>query len=205
MSLKSSGRLSATLSGTGMRAASAASSPYLMRLPVGACSTSPLCARQDAGSTFQRFAAAATSMVLAVAPAWRSGCHAARIAFELPVACTPPARDCRRAFRWAEHAPAAPASGPPPALRRSASGSRYRCPGPSRHRAWSGRSARRRSMRMKALGTKPSASAASASPFANGRLQAQHQASARGRAGLQEGAPGETARDRDRSDWRLGK
>ena len=34
-------------------------------------------------------AAAATSMVRAVAPASRSGCHAPRIAFELPVACTP--------------------------------------------------------------------------------------------------------------------
>jgi hypothetical protein len=28
-------------------------------------------------------------MVLADAPAWRKGCHAPRIAFELPVACTP--------------------------------------------------------------------------------------------------------------------
>ena len=46
-------------------------------------------ARQVAGSTFQRCAAAATSMVRAIAPAWRSGCHAPRIAFELPVACTP--------------------------------------------------------------------------------------------------------------------
>jgi len=53
------------------------------------CSTSPLCARQDAGSTFHRLAAADTSMVLAAAPAWRKGCHAPRIAFELPVACTP--------------------------------------------------------------------------------------------------------------------
>jgi hypothetical protein len=44
------------------------------------------CARHDAGTTFQRFAAADTSMVLAIAPAWRKGCHAARIAFELPVA-----------------------------------------------------------------------------------------------------------------------
>src|SRR6266478_8422133 len=48
ISLKSSGRLSATLSGTGRRAASTASSPYLARRPVGAWSTSPFCARQDA-------------------------------------------------------------------------------------------------------------------------------------------------------------
>ena len=53
-----------------------------------------------------------------------------------------PARDFRRAFRLAAHVPAAPASGRPPALRRSASGSRYRSPGPSRHRASSGRPAR---------------------------------------------------------------
>src|ERR1700704_2727382 len=86
MSLKSAGRLRTTLSGTGMRAASAASAPYLMLLPVGSGRTSPLGARHDAGSTFQRFAAADTSIVLAVAPAWRRGCHDARIAFELPVA-----------------------------------------------------------------------------------------------------------------------
>src|SRR5882757_599160 len=90
ISLKSAGRLSATLSGTEILDASATSSPYLRHLVVATCSTSPLCARQDAGSTFQRFAAAAMSIVRAVAPAWRIGCHDARTAFELPVACKPP-------------------------------------------------------------------------------------------------------------------
>jgi hypothetical protein len=45
--LGSCGRLSATFTGTDRRAASAASSPYVLRLPVGGCSTSPRCARQD--------------------------------------------------------------------------------------------------------------------------------------------------------------
>ena len=45
---------------------------------------------QEDGSTFQRFAAAATSMVLATAPASRSGFHAARIEVEPPVAWMPP-------------------------------------------------------------------------------------------------------------------
>jgi hypothetical protein len=73
----------------GMCAASAETAPYASLRPVSGWSTSPLCARHDAGSTFHRAAAAATSMVRAVAPAWRSGFHAPRIAFELPVACTP--------------------------------------------------------------------------------------------------------------------
>ena len=69
MSSKSVGRLSATLfgnrhvGGLGGKFAIFCTSPsrrvkYLL-----------LCARQDAGSTFQRFAAADTSMVLAIAPA----------------------------------------------------------------------------------------------------------------------------------------
>src|SRR5262249_61577671 len=67
----------------------ASGSPFGRRPPVGGGSPSPLCAGQEAESTFQRLGAAATSMVLATAPASRSGCHAPRIAFELPVACTP--------------------------------------------------------------------------------------------------------------------
>jgi hypothetical protein len=54
----------------------------------GACSTSPLCGRQEAGSTFQRLAAA---VVAAAASGPRGGAnHAggARTAFELPVACS---------------------------------------------------------------------------------------------------------------------
>ena len=39
---------------------------------------------------FQRFAAAETSIVRAIAPASRSGCHDARMAFEFPVAWIPP-------------------------------------------------------------------------------------------------------------------
>jgi len=44
------------------------------------------------GIDIQRSAAAAMSIVRAVAPAWRSGCHDARTAFELPVACKPPSK-----------------------------------------------------------------------------------------------------------------
>ena len=78
-----------TLSGTAICAASAASSPYFKRRPVASWTTSPSCARQDFGSTLQRLAAAATSMIRAVAPASRSGFQPPRIAFEFPVACTP--------------------------------------------------------------------------------------------------------------------
>ena len=49
-------------------------------------------------------------------------------------------------------------------------------------------------MRMKALGVKPSASAASASPCGERQAQAQQQAAAGGRSGLQEPAPGESVR-----------
>ena len=73
-----------------MSAASAASSPYVARRPVAGWRTSPPCAWQDAESTFQRFAAAAMSMVRATAPASRSGFHAARIEVEPPVAWMPP-------------------------------------------------------------------------------------------------------------------
>src|SRR3974390_2430655 len=65
ISLKSSGALSVTPAGTGIFAASAASSPYLRRRPVGTRTTSPSCARQDLGSTPQPLAAAGTSMGLA--------------------------------------------------------------------------------------------------------------------------------------------
>jgi len=74
---------------TGNSNAIRASWPYLILLPVAGSNTSPPCARHAAASMFQRFAAAAISMALAVAPAWRSGFQAPRIAFELPVACTP--------------------------------------------------------------------------------------------------------------------
>ena len=91
-SLKSSGRLSATFSGTGMRAASAASSPYLSVV-------------RSARAALRRFARGRTPDRHSSAwppppPAWfarshRLGAAAAtppRIAFELPVACTPQQR-----------------------------------------------------------------------------------------------------------------
>src|SRR5260370_35474413 len=89
MSLKSAAGLSATFSGTGNFAAAVARAPYLIRRPLAAWITSPRSARQDAGSTFHFLAAADTSMVLAVAPAWRGGCHGARAAVGLPGACPP--------------------------------------------------------------------------------------------------------------------
>ena len=54
-----------------------------------------------------------------------------------------------------------------------------------------------RPMRMKALGAKPSASAAAASRVRDGRLRLEHQAAARGRAGLQKARAGT---DRSLSD-----
>src|SRR5262249_60726954 len=62
---------------------------YVARFPVGGCSTSPLCARHDPASTFQRFAAAATSMVRAVPPPSPPPCHAAPTPFHLPLPPTP--------------------------------------------------------------------------------------------------------------------
>jgi len=74
--------------------------------------------------------------------AWRRGCHAPRIAFELPVACTP-SKDWRTAFRWRSMFQPHLLQIHLQPLRRSAWGWRCRCPGPSRRRAWSGRFARR--------------------------------------------------------------
>ncbi len=89
MILKSFGSLSATSLGTGSFAASAASAPYFRLRPVAGCSTSPACARQASGATFQRLAAAAINRVRAIAPACRKGCQDAMIAVEPPVAWTP--------------------------------------------------------------------------------------------------------------------
>jgi len=73
ISVKSFGSLSGTLSGTGSLAAFSASAPKARLRPVGVWVTTPRFARHDAGSTSHVWAAAATSMVRAVAPARRSG------------------------------------------------------------------------------------------------------------------------------------
>ena len=93
--------------------------------------------------------------------------HRVRVAGRLHAA----AAGWRRASRSAAHARAAPASGRPRAPRRSASGSTCRCPGPSRRRAWSGRSRPSLPMRMNALGAKPSAVGRLRARFASGRLR----------------------------------
>ena len=72
ISRKWEGSLRTTSSGTGMRAASAASAPYDSRRPVGGCTTTPASTRQAEGATPHRVAAAAMSRWRAVAPAFRS-------------------------------------------------------------------------------------------------------------------------------------
>src|SRR3989454_4678060 len=73
INVKSFGSLSGTLSGTGSLAAFSAREPYGSVRPVGVWVTTPRLARHDAGSTSHVWAAAATSMVRAVAPARRNG------------------------------------------------------------------------------------------------------------------------------------
>ncbi len=197
MSLKSSGRLSATLSGTGIPAASAASSPYVstsarrrvkhftaLRAAGRGIDIPALCRRRYEHGSRGR-TGFAHRLPRRAYRGRAAGClHAAQqgIAVELRVG--------------RQHAPAAPASDPPPALRRSASGWRCRCPGPSRHRAWSGRSARRCSMRMKALGAKPSTPAASAPPLANGKRRLSNRPPPAAAPTRRKSAPGETVRRR---------
>jgi len=71
MSAKSFESLSFTSCGTGCFAAAAASEPNLAVLFVGACCTTPREIVIVSGSTFQRSAAAATSIARAAAPALR--------------------------------------------------------------------------------------------------------------------------------------
>src|SRR3989442_8626170 len=73
ISVKSFGSLRVTSAGTGTFAAASARSPYESFLPVAGWLTIPFAAWHDAGSTFQRCAAAAMSIMRAVAPALRSG------------------------------------------------------------------------------------------------------------------------------------
>ena len=89
ISLNSLGSFKATCAGTGSFAAVSASAPYDSLRPVAACVTTPLCARHDAGSTFQVSAAAARSMVRAVAPARRSGSYSNLTEVDAPVICMP--------------------------------------------------------------------------------------------------------------------
>ena len=88
-SVNAAASLSLMSVGTGRRAASSASSPYDRLRPPAACVTTAWAAVQVAGSTFQRRAAACTSMVRAAAPASRNGFQSARIEAEPPVACSP--------------------------------------------------------------------------------------------------------------------
>ena len=80
---------SAGAAGTGSFAAAATSAPKARRRPLGACTTAPASARQAAAATFQRAAAAATSISRAWAPARRIGFHSERMARLPPVLMSP--------------------------------------------------------------------------------------------------------------------
>ncbi len=89
ISVKFFGSLSLTSVGTGIAAAALASSPKLAFLPE-ACVRTPALTVMLSGGTFQRLAAAATSIARAAAPAWRSWSHELAIAVEPPVPCIGP-------------------------------------------------------------------------------------------------------------------
>ena len=87
--VKAAGSFKSTFDGIGKLLAASTRAPYASLRPLEACTTTPCCARHVDGSTFQRWAAAMTSMTRAVAPARRNGTYIARIAVEAPVICTP--------------------------------------------------------------------------------------------------------------------
>ena len=87
--MKAAGSFKSTFDGIGKLLAASTRAPYASLRPLEACTTTPCCARHVDGSTFQRWAAAMTSMTRAVAPARRNGTYIARIAVEAPVICTP--------------------------------------------------------------------------------------------------------------------
>ena len=89
ISLNCAGPRRSTAAGTGRVAAVSTSSPYVSVRFVGTWITAPFSARQDVGSTCHVRAAAATSIVRAVAPARRSGAQAVRTDVEAPVAWNP--------------------------------------------------------------------------------------------------------------------
>ena len=86
MSEKSLRSFSLTSGGCGNLAAALASSPNPSERPEEECVTLPRAAAQVAGSTFQRAAAAAKSIVRATAPASRKIFQLPRVLVEPPVA-----------------------------------------------------------------------------------------------------------------------
>ncbi|MDT4864515.1 hypothetical protein FQZ97_992790 [compost metagenome] len=92
ISLKSLGSLSLTCCGTGCSAAALASSPKLACLPEAACLSTPSATAISCADTRQRWAAAATSMARAVAPALRNCSQELAMALLPPVPCTGPQR-----------------------------------------------------------------------------------------------------------------
>ena len=83
------GSFGVTLDGAGIAAASCASSPKFALRP-DECDTTPAATVTVSACTFQRLAAAATSIARAVAPAVRSWSHEFAIAVEPPVPCAGP-------------------------------------------------------------------------------------------------------------------
>src|SRR5579859_3874876 len=75
--------------GTGIFAASSTSAPYPMRLPEAVFTTALFSVWHALGSTFHRFAAVATSISRAAAPAFASGSHDPRMLVLPPVPCNP--------------------------------------------------------------------------------------------------------------------
>jgi hypothetical protein len=90
MSLKSLGSLSRTSAGTPSRAAAFASWPKLAWRLEAECITAPSLTLTSSSGTFHCFAAAATSMARAEAPALRSCSHELAIAVLPPVPCVGP-------------------------------------------------------------------------------------------------------------------
>jgi hypothetical protein len=90
MRRKSFGSLSVTLAGTASAAAASASSPNVALRLLAAWLTTPSRTVISAAGTFQRLAAADTSMARAVAPVWRSWSHELAMAVLPPVPCIGP-------------------------------------------------------------------------------------------------------------------
>ena len=88
MNTKSFASLSLTLVGTGSNAAAADSSPKLAFLPF-AWNTTPFFTWIESGGTFHCFAAAATSIARAAAPACRYCSNELAMDDEPPVICAP--------------------------------------------------------------------------------------------------------------------
>ncbi len=84
--------LSNGASGSGRRAARSARAPKARLRWLAAWVTMPLATLQSAAGTPQAWAAAATSMARALAPASRIGSHRSLMLDEPPVACRPSSR-----------------------------------------------------------------------------------------------------------------